>query len=80
MSFYVEFTGRSRTHALQLLETRKASLPAVVVDFIGVALKSMPKPPDFNQQIIAVKAQGHLMSNGDFTLQLLEIKPTLIPD
>jgi hypothetical protein len=82
MSFRVEFTARSRTHALQLLETYKTSLPAPMFDFIAIGINNLPPAPRENSQIVYVKAFGHLCSGGDYavTSAEIEIRPTLIPD
>lgn len=82
MSFRVEFTARSRNHALQLLETHKASLPAPVFDFVSIGINNLPPQPRDHSQIVYVKAFGHLCSGGDYALSSaeIEVKPTTIPD
>jgi len=82
MSFRVEFTARSRNHALRLLEVHKEALSAPVFDFLAIGINNLPPPPRDHSQVVYVKAFGHLCSGGDYALSSaeLEIKPTLIPD
>lgn len=82
MSFHVEFLALSRSHALRLLETHKASLPAPVFDFVAIGINNLPPPPREHSQVVYVKAFGHLCSGGDYALSSaqIEVKPTIIPD
>lgn len=82
MSFHVEFLALSRNHALRLLETHKASLPAPVFDFVAVGINNLPPPPREHSQVVYVKAFGHLCSGGDYALSSaeIEVKPTIVPD
>ena len=82
MSFHFEFTARSRNHALTLLETHKAHLPAPVFDYLAIAINNLPPPMRDTSQIVQVKAVGHLCSGGDgaWSTAQLEVKPVTIPD
>lgn len=82
MSFSVEFTARSRQHALDRLEAFKGSMPVTVFDYLAIGINNLPPPPRDHQQIVYVKAYGHLCSGGDYetSTATIEIKPTLIPD
>ncbi|MBW7968123.1 hypothetical protein [Bradyrhizobium sp. BR 10289] len=82
MSFFTTFTGRSRTHALQLLEKQKAHLPVPVFDYIAIAINNLPPPSRESSMAVRVKAQGHLCSGGDgpYSTLSIEVEPLIIPD
>lgn len=82
MSFRVEFTALSRNHALRLLETHKASLPAPVFDFVAIGINNLPPQHRDHSQIVTVKAFGHLCSGGDYAVSSaeIEVKATDVPD
>lgn len=83
MSFSTEFTARSRNHALQMLETQKAHLPAPIFDFIAIAINNMQPPRDGFTRAVVVKAHGHLCAGAQWsphsTIQL-EVRPIDIPE
>lgn len=56
MSFHVEYLGRSKEHALAVLE--KQNLPGSIKEFVKVGIQNTP---DRDTLIaISIKAQGHL--------------------
>lgn len=82
MSFHVAFTGRSRNHALQLLEVHKAQLPAPVFDYLAIAINNLPPPSRDSSMAVRVKAHGHLCSGGDgaHSSATVDVEPLTIPD
>lgn len=83
MSFSIEFTARSRSHALQMLETHKAHLPAPVFDYLAIAINNLPPTRDGFMRAVHVKAHGHLCSGPGWSpcsTAQIEVRPIEIPD
>lgn len=82
MSFSLNFTARSRLHALRLLEKHAASLPTPVLNFVKTAIENAIPPKDC-QRVFQVEASGHLCDgSGSYAASSATIKvtPVDIPD
>lgn len=82
MSFSLQFTARSRAHALRLLEQQASGLPTSVLSFIKTALEN-GFPPKDAQRVFQVEAFGHLCNSSSSSPAsncTIKITPIEIPD
>lgn len=82
MSFSLNYTARSRAHALRLLEQNAKSLPLPVLSFIKTSLENM-QPAKDAQRVIVVEVSGHLCSGSDLyahSSATIKVMPIDIPD
>lgn len=82
MSFSLNFTARSRLHALRLLDLHSGSLPTPVLAFVKLSIENMPPARDA-QRIIQVEVSGHLSDSGSSyqnSFTNIKVTPIDIPD
>jgi hypothetical protein len=83
MSFSLGFSGRSRIHALALLQERKASLPAPVYAFLQTAIENIGPAQGHELRAVEVSATGHLAEDKgshSHSTSTLSVKPIYIQD
>lgn len=83
MSFSLGFVARSRSHALQLLEQQKSSLPASVHAFLKTGIENLGPVSGHELRAVDVSASGHLSDGGgsySISSATLKVAPTYIPD